>query len=222
MPTPDDEIVTLPQLQPTSALSQGLHATCPPEDDRPPPQDPTSPTTPATPNADASLLLQQIVTSGPASPSRLPSSDNHALSSPRPLYNDQRPTQRHIRTVSSPVTTGETARTEVKRANAVHGPPNTAPSLPPNLQGPDNVTSRVWLPFAQTAGPTLTRLKQRTPPHTMSFLRQGTKFTGTQQSDRQVYNVQVEIKHVDMAESFICGYLRIEGASAALSPNNES
>ena len=26
-----------------------------------------------------------------------------------------------------------------------------------------------------------------------------------------MYNVQVEIKHVDMTESFICGYLRIEG-----------
>ncbi|KAK4987648.1 hypothetical protein LTR50_004491 [Elasticomyces elasticus] len=31
------------------------------------------------------------------------------------------------------------------------------------------------------------------------------------QSDRQVYDVQVELKHVDMAESFLCGYLRIQG-----------
>lgn len=49
-------------------------------------------------------------------------------------------------------------------------------------------------------------------PYASSFLRNGSKFVGTQQSDRQVYKVQVEIKHVDMAESFICGYLRIEGA----------
>ncbi|KAL6239904.1 hypothetical protein BDW75DRAFT_68975 [Aspergillus navahoensis] len=49
------------------------------------------------------------------------------------------------------------------------------------------------------------------PNYTSSFLRPGSKFTGTQQSDRQVYNVDVEIKHVDMAESYLCGYLRIQG-----------
>ncbi|KAL2221172.1 vacuolar import and degradation protein [Thermoascus aurantiacus ATCC 26904] len=49
------------------------------------------------------------------------------------------------------------------------------------------------------------------PNHTSSFLRAGSKFVGTQQSDRQVYNVDVEIKHVDMAESYLCGYLRIQG-----------
>ncbi|CAG8030824.1 unnamed protein product [Penicillium olsonii] len=47
--------------------------------------------------------------------------------------------------------------------------------------------------------------------HTSSFLRSGSKFVGTQQSDRQVYKVDVEIKHVDMAESYLCGYLRIQG-----------
>ncbi|KAI7432062.1 hypothetical protein KC368_g15767, partial [Hortaea werneckii] len=50
-----------------------------------------------------------------------------------------------------------------------------------------------------------------TPQITSSFLRPGSKFKGTQQSDRQVYDVQVEIKDVDMAESFLCGYLRIQG-----------
>ncbi|KAK4543631.1 hypothetical protein LTR36_005276 [Oleoguttula mirabilis] len=49
------------------------------------------------------------------------------------------------------------------------------------------------------------------PTITSSFLRPGSKFKGTQQSDRQVYEVQVEIKDVDMAESFLCGYLRIQG-----------
>ncbi|MCJ1340913.1 hypothetical protein MMC09_006209 [Bachmanniomyces sp. S44760] len=49
------------------------------------------------------------------------------------------------------------------------------------------------------------------PNHTSSFLRAGSKFKGTQQSDRQEYNVEVDIKHVDMNESFLCGYLRIEG-----------
>ncbi|MCJ1293269.1 hypothetical protein MMC34_004823 [Xylographa carneopallida] len=49
------------------------------------------------------------------------------------------------------------------------------------------------------------------PSHTSSFLRAGSKFQGTQQSDKQIYKVEVDIKHVDMNESFLCGYLRIEG-----------
>ncbi|CRG85024.1 vesicle-mediated transport protein Vid24 [Talaromyces islandicus] len=49
------------------------------------------------------------------------------------------------------------------------------------------------------------------PNYTSSFLRSGSRFEGTQQSDSQVYHVDVEIKHVDMAESYLCGYLRIQG-----------
>jgi hypothetical protein len=44
-----------------------------------------------------------------------------------------------------------------------------------------------------------------------SYLRPGSRFHGTQQSERQRYDVQVEIKHVDLRESFLCGYLRIQG-----------
>ena len=47
--------------------------------------------------------------------------------------------------------------------------------------------------------------------HLSSMLRAGSKFRGTQQSDSQKYSVEVDIKTVDMCESFICGYLRIEG-----------
>ncbi|EQL03322.1 vesicle-mediated transporter Vid24 [Ophiocordyceps sinensis CO18] len=50
-----------------------------------------------------------------------------------------------------------------------------------------------------------------TPTSPSSYMRPGSKFHGTQQSERQVYEVQVEIKHVDMRESFLCGYLRIQG-----------
>lgn len=52
---------------------------------------------------------------------------------------------------------------------------------------------------------------QLIPSSPSSFLRAGSRFHGTQQSERQVYDVQVEIKHVDMRESFLCGYLRIQG-----------
>jgi len=49
------------------------------------------------------------------------------------------------------------------------------------------------------------------PTSSSTFLRAGSRFHGTQQSERQVYQVQVEIKHVDMRESFLCGYLQIRG-----------
>ncbi|KAL6825628.1 vacuolar import and degradation domain-containing protein [Trichoderma sp. SZMC 28015] len=52
---------------------------------------------------------------------------------------------------------------------------------------------------------------RKIPLSPSSFLRPGSKFRGTQQSERQVYEVQVEIKHVDLRESFLCGYLRIQG-----------
>jgi hypothetical protein len=49
------------------------------------------------------------------------------------------------------------------------------------------------------------------PNSTSSYLRPGSIFKGTQQSDRQVYEVEVQLQHVDMAESFLCGYLKIQG-----------
>ncbi|KAI4594667.1 hypothetical protein KJ359_007759 [Pestalotiopsis sp. 9143b] len=49
------------------------------------------------------------------------------------------------------------------------------------------------------------------PTTTSSYLRPGSKFHGTQQSERQIYDVQVEIKYVDLRESSLCGYLRIQG-----------
>ncbi|KAI1102738.1 vacuolar import and degradation protein-domain-containing protein [Jackrogersella minutella] len=49
------------------------------------------------------------------------------------------------------------------------------------------------------------------PTSPSSFLRPGSKFHGTQQSERQVYDVQVEIKYVDLRESFLCGFLKIQG-----------
>ncbi|KAI4864177.1 vacuolar import and degradation protein-domain-containing protein [Hypoxylon rubiginosum] len=49
------------------------------------------------------------------------------------------------------------------------------------------------------------------PKSPSSFLRPGSRFHGTQQSERQVYDVQVEIKYVDLRESFLCGFLKIQG-----------
>ncbi|MCJ1311494.1 hypothetical protein MMC25_005166 [Agyrium rufum] len=50
------------------------------------------------------------------------------------------------------------------------------------------------------------------PNWTSSFLRPGSKFRGKQeQSPEKSYNVEVNIKYVDMKESFLCGFLHIEG-----------
>jgi len=49
------------------------------------------------------------------------------------------------------------------------------------------------------------------PNSSSSFLQPGSCFKGSQTSDRQQYEVEVEIKHVDMKDSFLCGYLRIKG-----------
>jgi len=49
-------------------------------------------------------------------------------------------------------------------------------------------------------------------PNPSCYLRPGTRFVGTQQSKRQKYAVEVEFKHIDIRESFLCGYLRIQGS----------
>lgn len=53
--------------------------------------------------------------------------------------------------------------------------------------------------------------KRIIPLYTSSFLRPGSCFMGTQQSGRSTYEVNVELKYVDMNQSFLCGYLRIQG-----------
>ncbi|KAI4219039.1 MAG: hypothetical protein L6R36_008603 [Xanthoria steineri] len=55
------------------------------------------------------------------------------------------------------------------------------------------------------------RLPRMIPVLTSSFLRPFSKFIGQQRSDVQTYHVEVELKYVDMAQSSLCGYLKIEG-----------
>lgn len=78
-------------------------------------------------------------------------------------------------------------------------------AIQPTTGSPHNVpdTSSPWT-FSQI------RLTQESLYHT-SYLRPGSRFTGTQRSDRQIYNVDVDIQHVSIPQSFLCGYLRIQG-----------
>lgn len=57
-------------------------------------------------------------------------------------------------------------------------------------------------------------LMRSIPTTPSSFLRPGSKFEGSQESERQRYDVEVEIKYVDMRESFLCGYLKIQGMTS--------
>ncbi|EMR08013.1 hypothetical protein PNEG_03455 [Pneumocystis murina B123] len=44
-----------------------------------------------------------------------------------------------------------------------------------------------------------------------SFLRSGAYFIGTQQSGKALYEVSVNFQHVNPKDSFLCGYLHIQG-----------
>jgi len=49
------------------------------------------------------------------------------------------------------------------------------------------------------------------PNSSTSYLKPGARFAGLQRSDKQEYEVTVELQHVDMEQSFLCGYLKIRG-----------
>ncbi|CAG8439359.1 9724_t:CDS:2 [Scutellospora calospora] len=51
----------------------------------------------------------------------------------------------------------------------------------------------------------------RLMPTTTCSLYSGSKFRGEQRSGRSSYDVAVHIQHVDLSESFLCGYLHIRG-----------
>lgn len=48
-------------------------------------------------------------------------------------------------------------------------------------------------------------------PRTTAFLKPGAKFVGSQQSARTTYHVEVELKYVDLNQSYLNGYLKIIG-----------
>lgn len=58
--------------------------------------------------------------------------------------------------------------------------------------------------------------RRRLLPTSKGVLYSGSTFNGTQTNgDKATYNVKVEIKHVDLAESTISGYLHIQGLTDA-------
>lgn len=54
-------------------------------------------------------------------------------------------------------------------------------------------------------------IKNQIKPQTTSILRPGSVFIGSQQSGRSTYEVEVELKSVDLSKSYLSGYLKIQG-----------
>ncbi|KAI9661474.1 MAG: hypothetical protein M1831_002996 [Alyxoria varia] len=217
MPTPDDEVAVLPSVPATTGLSRTAHATCPPEDE-------CAPVVREDVDAEHHRSSRPETLSGTRPSTRYEDDEeNTALASPedagdaaedienrdrpltagpsmsrQPQSNDEDHDENHERPSLNPLRdSAEWKPDRSQSAPSVYRERATV-SLPDNLQAPEMPSPRACNPM---------------PQYTSSFLRHGSKFTGTQMSDKQVYNVEVELKYVDMSESFLCGYLKIEGTA---------
>jgi hypothetical protein len=187
MPTPDDEAMVLP----VEHESIAGRTTCPPEDARIIATHELNQTRSSDHNSNANSVphvpMQQPTPSPQSSrePTQAPDDTHGKISS----ANIEAPS----RDIPTPMTATDDGTEEQRTSQA--SPLSTA--APTSL-----LASHLSSPFPA----------HRFLPHTSSsLLRPGSRFVGTQTSDRQKYEVEVEIKHVDMRESFMCGYLRIKG-----------
>lgn len=164
---------------------------------------------------------------------RIPSSRNTTTSPGPPLISLEIPSPDHTSGLSPFLKGRETSPDALSPLHIAqvryieqHGQPRKNPSAPdmavinvedgacnqPSM-GSDYPSLRVSVQSQMSTEALLTYL-EAIPSATSSYLRPGSRFHGTQQSERQIYEVQVELKNVNMAESFLCGYLRIQGKSA--------
>lgn len=187
MPTPSD---STPRLNAASVIEDlSARATCPPEPER---------LASWREELDSPALIERDST-----PDNVPSPD---VASPQPVpmrsdnatsRGDSEPLKVEMETSASPSSMSRSdEEPSMGRVSPTRRTANSAATVPPSS------STLLSYEFSNI---------RLLPNYTSSFLRPGSKFTGTQQSDRQVYNVDVEIKHVDMTESYLCGYLRIQG-----------
>ncbi|KAI9713791.1 MAG: hypothetical protein M1820_000521 [Bogoriella megaspora] len=197
MPTPSDDTLALPSPPSDTSDLRALHTTCPPEDGR-------QIESPAE-NLDTEGAPDGVVDSARSSPEQQPTpSSDSSVDAVTADINE---------------TTSSLAKpTEVEEATIIRDTPSPLSSATESKEveqrevtgAQASTSSPIPIPYSSLESPWV-GLHRFRPNSTSSFLRPGSKFCGSQQSDRQVYDVQVEIKHVDMAESFLCGYLRIQG-----------
>ena len=209
MPTPSDD--TLRLIQPVAPRERALHTTCPPDSGR---------VEGWRTHLGNQHLLGDVLVGRPAAyavgstdaPSPMDSSAD--MVNPKTEANDA---ESSMAEGQSPMS----LPTESRDVDCISSPsPNPAVRTinTPASSSYEFSNLRVRIELLSQIPPRrlskLTTVMQQRPSYTSSFLRAGSKFQGTQQSDRQVYKVEVDIKHVDMNESFLCGYLRIEGVKS--------
>lgn len=211
MPTPDE--TAFPPSPPTDIPARSLFASCPPEEEREAhasraqSHDENEDTTAG---AERAQLEGHAIAQEPTPEPETHTTPTEGSSQPQSQGKERAVTDPVARPnppspVASPDTTAETDMHA--QSSSSTNPPVTFP--PQYLDFAPNKDRVSHVNMISSAS--LTHLRQLLPSTTSSFLRPGSKFKGTQQSDRQIYDVQVEIKDVDMAESSLCGYLRIQG-----------
>ena len=104
--------------------------------------------------------------------------------------------------------TDDTAESSQDAHTSAEQSPNPESDLPAHfpLQKIDSNSSRA---SSTSASPSI--LSPCIATSTSTFLKPGAKFLGSQRSEKSQYGVVVQIQYVDMAESFLCGYLSIRG-----------
>lgn len=189
MPTPDDVMVS-----PVEHESIANHPTCPPEDLRIGSAHESHEARRHRPGDDVEscphIPTQQPTPPPQDAPAQMSmASDSHG----KPAGTDIDVPARDIPT---PMTTTDDGDAEQRTSQL--SPLSTTAPVPAPLLSSYHLSS----PFPS---------RRFLPNTSSSLLRPGSRFKGSQTSDRQQYEVEVEIKHVDMRESFMCGYLRIKG-----------
>jgi hypothetical protein len=103
------------------------------------------------------------------------------------------------------------ARSETSISTPSQLPTHTeSPSSYP--QGTQTITDNASITYSSTSTLPWDFSNVRLTPHyPSSLLRPGSHFTGTQQSDRQIYNVDVTILTLSVPQSTVTGYLCIQG-----------
>ncbi|KAE8355560.1 vacuolar import and degradation protein-domain-containing protein [Aspergillus coremiiformis] len=191
MPTPSDNT---PSLNATSIAEElSTRTTCPPEIERLSPWQDTP---------ESTVVETDAADNAPSSP---------AITSAQSVLtrSDEAITHSHTDELKASAMPGVSAKSmEKSDDDAVAGRLSPAGEL---SRSSSNQSSPVTTPSTSALLSYEFSNIRLLPNYSSSFLRPGSKFTGTQQSDRQIYNVDVEIKHVDMVESYLCGYLRIQG-----------
>jgi hypothetical protein len=213
MPTPDDEAMVLP----VEHESIAGRPTCPPEESRIIATHELNEPRGSTHDSNASSMphvpMQQ--------PTPSPQNSREHTQAPDDIHTKLSSTDVDSpnRDIPTPMTATDDG-TEEQRTSHVSPLSTAAPAslLASHLSSPFPAHRVCHTRHACTlcARCTLLITLQFLPNTSSSLLRPGSRFVGTQTSDRQKYDVEVEIKHVDMRESFMCGYLRIKGAHPPL------